>query len=397
MNDPRESGWPCAMMMILGFQISYEASRNLHSIMPRGRKRRASSDSEEEEESEYEEDESDVSLQVDDDDDEDSMAVGDEGSDAEPHKSKAYMTSLLTEKKNKKFSKKPFTTARPFFDRNGNKLTERGGYAHNTSSKLKISAANKGKTPWNKDKQRSGTDKAKISAGVKARNRAILLQQLKEWDMTEEEYADLKKKTKSVRERLRRLKAANQNKLNHLKVKLEPASASESEEEAEEKPEEEDQVDQEEQVVIIVAEAVAAEIAEATGPLEYEAESQKDETQLPDKQEQDTLDAASPFRSEYCWEPHPFDTNDSSVYAQACPNDGPGGLICCSICTANYSRYLSTTYSSMAQQSVSLMGREAKELGSFLQGATEMVEETLPGTSKQSHTVTVKPKRARRY
>jgi hypothetical protein len=57
--------------------------------------------------------------------------------------------------------------------------TEFGGYAHTNNSKQKISNANRGNTPWNKGKQRSSSDKAKIKAGVQARNRAIKLEKLR--------------------------------------------------------------------------------------------------------------------------------------------------------------------------------------------------------------------------
>jgi hypothetical protein len=57
--------------------------------------------------------------------------------------------------------------------------TEAGGYAHTNKSKEKISNANRGNTPWNKGKQRSSSDKAKIKAGVQARNRAIKLEKLR--------------------------------------------------------------------------------------------------------------------------------------------------------------------------------------------------------------------------
>jgi hypothetical protein len=117
--------------------------------------------------------------------------------------------------------------------------TEYGGYAHTNKSKEKISNANRGNTPWNKGKQRSSSDKAKIKAGVQARNRAIKLEKLRvsaDWEisidtadpsigwvlthfvvslflqrlgMTEEEYDQKKKEIKYLRERVRRTKLAN--------------------------------------------------------------------------------------------------------------------------------------------------------------------------------------------
>ena len=71
--------------------------------------------------------------------------------------------------------------------------TEKGGYTHTTESKAKISAANKGKTPWNKGKKRSEETKARIAAGVRAKNRERFLQKLKDMGLTEEEYEAKKK------------------------------------------------------------------------------------------------------------------------------------------------------------------------------------------------------------
>jgi hypothetical protein len=51
--------------------------------------------------------------------------------------------------------------------------------------------------------------KAKIRAGVQARNRAILLEKLKVLGMTEDEWNAKKKEIKYLRERVRRAKHAN--------------------------------------------------------------------------------------------------------------------------------------------------------------------------------------------
>ena len=68
------------------------------------------------------------------------------------------------------------------------KPTANGGFSHTKASRAKISAANKGNTPWNKGKQRSEEVKARIAAGVRARNRQRFLDRLKDMGMTEEEY-----------------------------------------------------------------------------------------------------------------------------------------------------------------------------------------------------------------
>eukprot|EP00977_Amphora_coffeiformis_P011850 scaffold2904_cov173-Amphora_coffeaeformis.AAC.11 len=66
--------------------------------------------------------------------------------------------------------------------------TENGGYTHTTASKAKISAANKGKTPWNKGRTRSPEERARIAAGVRAKNRERFLAKLAAMNMTEAEY-----------------------------------------------------------------------------------------------------------------------------------------------------------------------------------------------------------------
>jgi hypothetical protein len=87
--------------------------------------------------------------------------------------------------------------------------TDKGGYAHTNRSRLAISKANTGNTPWNKGRNRSSADKAKIAAGVRARNRTVLLEKLKRLGLSEEEYARKRKEIKYLRERVRRAKVAN--------------------------------------------------------------------------------------------------------------------------------------------------------------------------------------------
>ena len=81
--------------------------------------------------------------------------------------------------------------------------TENGGYSHTSTSKAKISAANKGKTPWNKGKKQSEETRARIAAGVRAKNRQRFLQKIAQMGVTEEEYHEqqraLKEKEKAER------------------------------------------------------------------------------------------------------------------------------------------------------------------------------------------------------
>ena len=82
--------------------------------------------------------------------------------------------------------------------------TANGGYSHTVKSRAKISAANKGKVPWNKGKPRSEEVKARIAAGVRAKNRERLLKKLEDMGMTEEEYEAEKKDQRRKKEADRR-------------------------------------------------------------------------------------------------------------------------------------------------------------------------------------------------
>lgn len=89
-------------------------------------------------------------------------------------------------------------------------LTEAGGYTHTKASKAKISAANKGKTPWNKGKTRSEEVKARIAEGVRRKNRERFLKKLEDLGLTEEEYEQQKKEERRQKDAERRArKTAN--------------------------------------------------------------------------------------------------------------------------------------------------------------------------------------------
>ena len=81
--------------------------------------------------------------------------------------------------------------------------TDNGGYSHTTASKAKISAANKGKTPWNKGKARSEETKAKIREGVLRRVREKHLAKLAELGLTEEEWEAEQKRLKAEKAKRR--------------------------------------------------------------------------------------------------------------------------------------------------------------------------------------------------
>lgn len=98
--------------------------------------------------------------------------------------------------------------------------TTHGGYAHTNLSRSRISESNSGNIPWNYGKQRSSADKAKIAAGVRARNRTKLLEKLKNLGLTEEEWYKKKKEIKHLRERLRKAKLTNMKSETELHSKI---------------------------------------------------------------------------------------------------------------------------------------------------------------------------------
>ena len=88
--------------------------------------------------------------------------------------------------------------------------TKAGGYTHTEASRAKISAANKGKTPWNKGKARSEEVKARIAEGVRRKNRERFLKKLEDLGVTEEEYEQQKKEERRKKDAERRArKTAN--------------------------------------------------------------------------------------------------------------------------------------------------------------------------------------------
>mmetsp|Transcript_31981 Transcript_31981/g.67229 ORF Transcript_31981/g.67229 Transcript_31981/m.67229 type:complete len:417 (-) Transcript_31981:356-1606(-) len=82
--------------------------------------------------------------------------------------------------------------------------TANGGFSHTTTSRAKISAANKGKVPWNKGKARSEEVKARIAEGVRRKNRVRFLAKLAVEGLTEEEYTERKKEERRKKDAERR-------------------------------------------------------------------------------------------------------------------------------------------------------------------------------------------------
>ncbi len=81
------------------------------------------------------------------------------------------------------------------------------------------------------------------------------------------------------------------------------------------------------------------------------------------------------IKKEITWNQSDFDNHIASY--QKCPSGGPGGLICCSHCTAAYSRLLSETSKEMDSQTVSSVGREVSELMQLLKDAQDRLKQVV--------------------
>jgi hypothetical protein len=84
---------------------------------------------------------------------------------------------------------------------------------------------------------------------------------------------------------------------------------------------------------------------------------------------------AAALKREVVWSQKEFDAHVVSY--QKCPSGGPGGLICCSPCTAAYSRLLSETSKEMDSQTVSSIGREVSEMIQLLHDAQTRLQQSV--------------------
>ena len=305
------------------------------------------------------------------------------------------------------------------------RLTNRGGYMHTKGSRMKISKGNAGNVPWNKGKNRSEDAKAKISAGVRARNRAILLVKLSKLGLTEDEWFQKKKQLKVVREKVRKARLAvakyqeNKKKNEPLKqkstAKLETAQQQLDSLEQELKTDDEEEEDAESDGKEVSAGSVPTSSSNVLGtgrpclkrtnefkltnvslfcldPQDSAAdatskEKKKNETAapvpraaaplLPNQQPSITL-----FARDLNWTQHVFDKSNIS-YSMLCPHGGPGGLVCCESCTSTYSNFLSKTAKDMETQRIANLGSEVKELIQFSRDAKSRLSESVKATRRK--------------
>jgi hypothetical protein len=172
--------------------------------------------------------------------------------------------------------------------------------------------------------------------------------------MSEEEWLEKKKQIKYLKERLRRAHKMKESDVVALKEKeLQQAL---------------DNAEKPGTTTIPSAQKVASE--DGTKP------SAKDESE---KQKGPSKSTTLPtfFAKTIEWTPHAYDEapNDTPAYESSCPSGGPGGLICCEICTRKYSQFLSTTSKDIETQKTKQVNEEVMQLLGFLSGAKEQLNE----------------------
>mmetsp|Transcript_9828 Transcript_9828/g.20423 ORF Transcript_9828/g.20423 Transcript_9828/m.20423 type:complete len:371 (-) Transcript_9828:27-1139(-) len=278
--------------------------------------------------------------------DNESSIQADPEPDSQKSESDAQAASLIPLSKPKRRRKKVFVIdeeeeAQPTYTRKTNK----GGYAHTNLSKSRISKANSGNKPWNFGKRRSSADKAKIAAGVRARNRTILLQKLKRLGMTEEEHMLKKKEIKYLRERIRRAKLANKN---HRDKKLEKK----------------------------LQDVIDSTNVKNVNLDEREEEEEQETPEKEEKKEEKVIEAqvdrsAEIFSKDITWRSLPEETSED----ESCPTGGPGGLICCESCSARFNLLLTRTSEDVeSHRMIKESGEVTEILGLLAQKKSELKE-----------------------
>ena len=100
------------------------------------------------------------------------------------------------------------------------------------------------------------------------------------------------------------------------------------------------------------------------------------------------------FHKEVEWTPFSFGNSDGEEkkdYDQACPNGGPGGLVCCQQCAEEYTWYLSRTVKDMEMHRTSRVGKEVQELLKFLKQGRKTLENAYQVAKKKVPPLPPKP------
>lgn len=247
--------------------------------------------------------------------------------------------------------------------------TARGGYAATAAHRLKISKANKGKQPWNTGKNRSQEDINKIREAVNAHHRRKMLANIQSIGMTEEEYIACRKRIKVMRENVRKYRMFNKQKAVKQGEKL---LAEKKEKEEQEKDDDETAQESESPTDEKVKhdpdgnrEAVSE--TEETPP-KPQGTSPREARSVPERSTAYDIEKVPEiFRRDFEWTPHNIFQNGEVSLEGKCPNGGPGGLVCCDICSATYCDFLTSTYNEMEDQKLTKAAADLETVTSFLE------------------------------
>lgn len=245
--------------------------------------------------------------------------------------------------------------------------TTRGGYAATASHRLKISKANKGKQPWNVGKTRSQQDIDKIRAAVHAHHKRKLQANLHAIGMTEEEYTETRRRIKLMRENVRRYKK-------HKKIKPEEEIRKTNDQSGAIKSEPTTNTNgnqKEQPAAKEEAEEPPVEVEKAHDLGHNEEEdllTPRIPRAVPERSDQYNIEEVPEiFRRDFEWTPHDVYVNGDVSYKDQCPNGGPGGLICCTACTASYCDYLTATYNELEDQKVTKAAADLETVTRYLE------------------------------
>jgi hypothetical protein len=123
-------------------------------------------------------------------------------------------------------------------------------------------------------------------------------------------------------------------------------------------------------------EANANKKTQAKETIEKVDEAEEAEELEVEEEAEEDFPPPSHFFKDFNWTPHTYDSKELS-FAAGCPRGGPGGLICCESCTAQFSNFLSGTTRDIEQQKAAKMGGEMTELLGFLSSAKKLLGQSV--------------------
>ena len=97
--------------------------------------------------------------------------------------------------------------------------------------------------------------------------------------------------------------------------------------------------------------------------------------QLAQEKIRDKSQVQSIFSKEIIW--RPISSKESFTYDQSCPAGGPGGLICCEICSTKYNTFLTATSEDVETHRILKESGEVTEILEFLGQKKDILKEAI--------------------